>query len=464
MGLRRQVRRVHFVGIGGIGQSGIAEVLNAQGFEVSGSDMNEGATVGRLRQLGIVITVPHRAEAVDDADVCVVSTAIPKANPEVHRAHERGIPVIRRAEMLGELIRLQTGVCIAGQHGKTTTTTMVADVLTAGGADPTVINGGVLASLGSNARYGKGSYLVCEADESDGSFLSLSPTYALITNLEGADHLETWEAGMPQLQDAFAHFANSVPFYGQVVLCKDDPYLDELIHKITRPVVTYGIESDADFRAVEVVAEAGDMRFSVVARGQRLGEVVLPMAGEHNVLNALGAIALAHGLGVPFSDVQRALAEFAGVGRRFEIAGTFDGVMVVHDYGHHPHEIAAVLEATVRAWPQRPIRAVFQPHRWTRLRDQWDGFCVCFDRAAEVLVSDVYPAGEDAIPSCSPDRFVAATTAHGHRGSRYGGTIAEAAQAVATSAEPGDIVILFGAGDVFRYVDPVIAALSERAG
>jgi UDP-N-acetylmuramate--alanine ligase len=462
MGLRRRVRRVHFVGIGGIGQSGIAEVLNAQNFEVTGSDMNDGATVERLRSLGIKVDVPHKAAAVEGADVCVVSTAIPQANPEVHRAREMGIPVIRRAEMLGELIRLQTGVCIAGQHGKTTTTTMVADVLTAGDADPTVINGGVLASLGSNARYGKGSYLVCEADESDGSFLSLSPTYALITNLEGADHLETWEGGMPELQDAFAHFANSVPFYGQVILCKDDPYLEELMHRITRPMVTYGIESDADFRAIDVVADGGCMRFSVVAYGEPLGDVMLSMAGNHNVLNALGAIALAHGFGIAFSEVQTALAQFAGVGRRYEIAGTFDGVMVVHDYGHHPHEIEAVLEATVRAWPERPIRALFQPHRWSRLRDQWDGFCVCFDRTAEVVVSDVYPAGEDPIPSCAPDAFVAATQAHGHRGARYGGTAAEAAQALAEDAQPGDIVILFGAGDIFRSVEPLVAALRAR--
>ena len=456
MGMRRSVKRIHFVGIGGIGQSGIAEVLRAQEFTVSGSDLAAGALVNRLRSQDIEVTVPHQAEAVDGADVCVVSTAIPPTNPEVQRAHEMGIPVIRRAEMLGELIRLQTGLCVAGQHGKTTTTSMVAEVLTAGGLDPTVINGGVLASLGSNARYGKGSYLVCEADESDGSFLSLSPTYAIITNLAGADHLETWPGGMPELQEAFLRFANSVPFYGRIVLCHDDPYLREMLPDLSRPHVTYGLGATADYQGVDLEFGPGWTAFSIHHREQTLGRVRMPVLGAHNVRNALAAAAMGTELGVPFEAIRSALENFAGVGRRFEIAGEVNGIMVVHDYGHHPTEIDAVLKAARRAWPQRPIRALFQPHRFSRFRDQWDDFTACFDAAQAVVVSDVYAAGEAPIAGIDSDAFAEAARRRGHRGVTCAGQVSEAAAQLADQAQSGEILILFGAGDIHRQVSPLM--------
>ena len=464
MGMRRRVKRIHFVGIGGIGQSGIAEVLRAQDFTVSGSDLAAGAMVNRLRSQDIEVTVPHQAEAVDGADVCVVSTAIPPTNPEVIRANELSIPVIRRAEMLAELIRLQTGLCVAGQHGKTTTTSMVAEVLTAGGLDPTVINGGVLASLGSNARYGKGSYLVCEADESDGSFLSLSPTYSIITNLAGADHLENWPGGMPELQEAFLRFANSVPFYGQNVLCHDDPYLREMLPDLTRPYVTYGLGATADYQGTDLEYGPGWTAFSVAHHGQDLGRIRMPVLGAHNVRNALAAAAMGIELGVEMTAIRSALEQFAGVGRRFEIAGEVNGVMVVHDYGHHPTEIEAVLKAARRAWPQRPIRALFQPHRYSRFRDQWDEFTACFDAAQNVVVSDVYAAGEAPIEGVHPEAFAEAARRRGHRGVRYAGHVSDAAIELSAEAESGEILILFGAGDIHRQVSPVMGRLEGGTG
>ncbi len=462
MGLRRKVKRVHFVGIGGIGQSGIAEVLYAQDFQVTGSDMHPSANVERLRSKGLTVTVPHAAEAVEGACVCVVSTAIPESNPEVIRAREHGIPVIRRAEMLAELLRLQSGICIAGQHGKTTTTSMVADVLTHGGADPTVINGGVLASLGSNARYGKGSYLVCEADESDGSFLTLSPTYAVITNLEGADHLETWPGGMDSIKKAFLNFANSVPFYGLVILCHDDEHLRDMLPDLSRRYVTYGVSASADYRADAIHHEDGCVCFGVVVRGAAKGSVKLPLPGRHNALNALAAIAAADEFGVPFELIKEALEGFRGVGRRFEIAGTFGGVTVVHDYGHHPTEIAAVLDAAKQAWPERAVRVLFQPHRWSRFRDQWQAFGACFDLASDVVVSEVYAASESPIEGYSEQRFAEDTMAHGHRSVRFLGGAERAARQLATEAKAGDVVLVFGAGDIDRQV-PTICEVLEAS-
>lgn len=463
MGMRRRVKRIHFVGIGGIGQSGIAEVLRAQNFTVSGSDLAAGAMIHHLREQGIEVSIPHQANAVEGSDVCVISTAIPPSNPEVVRAHELGIPVIRRAEMLAELIRLQTGVCVAGQHGKTTTTSMLAEVLTAGGLDPTVINGGVLASLGSNARYGKGSYLVCEADESDGSFLTLSPTYAIITNLDGADHLETWPGGMEQLQEAFLRFANSVPFYGQVVLCHDDPYLREMLPHLTRPYVTYGLGATADYQGVDLEFGPGWTSFMLRQRGVDLGRIQVPVLGAHNIRNALAAAAMGLEFGVEVAAARSALESFAGVGRRFEIAGEVDGIMVVHDYGHHPTEIAAVLKASRRAWPERPVRALFQPHRYSRLRDQWGGFTACFDGAEAVVVSDVYGAGEAPIAGMDGAAFAEAARSRGHRGVSYAGDISESAGTLLEQAQRNDILILFGAGDIHRQVAPLMDQLKGKS-
>jgi UDP-N-acetylmuramate--alanine ligase len=463
MGLKRKVRRVHFVGIGGIGQSGIAEVLHAQGFEVTGSDMKASDNVARLRGKGISVTVPHSAEAVIGACVCVVSTAIPQSNPEVVEARKLNIPVIRRAEMLAELLRLQPGICIAGQHGKTTTTSMVADVLTHGGADPTVINGGVLASLGSNARFGKGGYLVCEADESDGSFLALSPTYAVITNLEGADHLETWPDGMDSIKDAFLRFANSVPFYGLVILCHDDEHLRELLPQLKRRYVTYGGSASADYRAEHLRHEDGKACFTLFVRGERKGEIRLPTPGRHNVLNSLASIAIADEFDLPFLKIKEALESFRGVARRFDVAGTFGGVTVVHDYGHHPTEISAVLSAAREAWPERCIRVLFQPHRWSRLRDQWQAFGACFDVAHDVVMSEVYAAGETPPPGFSEERFAAEAIAHGHRSVRFAGTAEKAAEVIADSASAGDLILVFGAGDINRHVPSLCQRLESSA-
>ncbi|HMV67836.1 MAG TPA: UDP-N-acetylmuramate--L-alanine ligase, partial [Myxococcota bacterium] len=459
---RGKVRTIHFVGIGGIGMSGIAEVLINLGFQVTGSDQRSGASVERLRSLGAVVHVGHAAEHVGVADVVVRSSAVHDDNPEVRAAIDAGVPVIPRAEMLAELMRLKEGVAIAGTHGKTTTTSMVAACLVAGGIDPTVVIGGRLGILGNtNARLGTGEYLVAEADESDGSFLLLSPTVALVTNIdpEHLDHYGTVEA----MEAAFLAFASDVPFYGCAVLCLDHPVVARMIPQIRRRVITYGLARHADVRASSVTHRGLETSFRVHQGERLLGEITLGMPGAHNVLNALGAIAIANELGVSFEHVARALDHFGGVQRRFTVRGEVGGVMVVDDYGHHPVEIEATLRAADEGFPDRRIIAVFQPHRYTRLRDAWTGFCTAFHCADLVLVCPVYPAGEEPIPGVDHEAITAALREHGHRNATAVPDLQAAVAWLGERLAPGDIVITLGAGSVGEVCGQVLAQLEARS-
>ncbi|MCO4747452.1 MAG: UDP-N-acetylmuramate--L-alanine ligase [Proteobacteria bacterium] len=454
---RGSVKVVHFVGIGGIGMSGIAEVLLTLGFNVTGSDLKAGAAVRRLRKLGATVHIGHSPDNVGEADVVVRSTAVNEENPEVAEAHRRYVPVIRRAEMLAELMRLKYGIAVAGTHGKTTTTSMLAAVLGAGGLDPTIVIGGRLDSLGgSNARLGSGEFMVAEADESDGSFLLLSPTVALITNID-PEHLDHY--GSEQiLEDTFLEFANRVPFYGFSVLCQDHPTVQRLIPQVRRRVVTYGVSRQADYRASDLETEGLVTRFKVHHREELLGTVSLGMPGVHNVTNAVGAIATALELDVPFDVVRDSLDGFTGVQRRFTVHDDVNDVLIVDDYAHHPVEIEATLEAAESGFPGRRLIAVFQPHRYTRVRDLWDGFCGAFNRADEVLVCPVYKAGEQPIDGIDHLRISAEMHDRGHRGAHAIESLEDAAGWLAENTRPGDVVITLGAGNV----NQVCADLAER--
>src|ERR1700753_2934192 len=420
MRLPREIGPIHFVGIGGIGMSGIAEVLSSLGYTVQGSDASEGANVVRLREKGVKVTVGHKAENVDGADVVVVSTAIKRDNPELMAAREKRLPVVRRAEMLAELMRLKSCVAIAGTHGKTTTTSLVAALLDAGNFDPTVINGGIINAYGTNARLGAGDWMVVEADESDGTFLKLPTDVAIVTNVdpEHLDHFKTFHA----VQDAFRSFVETVPFYGFAVMCIDHPVVQALVGKIEdRRIITYGENPQADARLVDLSPMGGGSAFKVVIRDRKGGaaheiaDITLPMPGRHNALNATAAIAVAHALGLSGKSIREALAGFGGVKRRFTKTGETNGVTVIDDYGHHPVEIAAVLKAA-RESTNGKVIAVVQPHRYTRLQSLFEEFCTCFNDADAVVVADVYPAGEAPIEGIDRDHFVTGLREHGHRG------------------------------------------------
>ncbi|MEQ1502235.1 MAG: UDP-N-acetylmuramate--L-alanine ligase [Myxococcota bacterium] len=454
---RGKVRVIHFVGIGGIGMSGIAEVLLTLGFRVSGSDLKESPTLARLRGLGAVLHLGHDPSNVGEADVVVISSAVRADNPEIRAAAGLGIPVIRRAEMLAELMRLKYGIAVAGTHGKTTTTSMLAQCLAAGGLDPTVVIGGKLDSLGgSNAKLGVGEYLVAEADESDGTFTVLTPTVTLVTNIdpEHLDHHGTLE----NLERAFADFANRVPFYGFSVLCLDHPRVQALIPVVRRRVVTYGFARQAEYRATNLVFDGMDTRFVVWKGDVALGEIHLAVPGKHNVQNATGAVAAALELSIPFDRVQAGLEGFGGVHRRFTIVGEPRGILLVDDYGHHPVEIEATLSASETAFPERRIVAVFQPHRYTRVRDLWGEFSTAFNRASEVVVCPVYAAGEEPIPGVDAERMAAEMRDRGHRGTRAVADLAGAVDALVGLVRPGDVVIALGAGNV----NQVVKDLAER--
>ena len=458
---RGKIRHIHFVGIGGIGMSGIAEVLLTLGFTVTGSDLKVGASVRRLRGLGARVMIGHMPSNVQGADVVVRSTAVGEENPEVQQAHRALVPVIRRAEMLAELMRLKHGIAVAGSHGKTTTTSMLATCLGAGGLDPTVVIGGRLDSLGgTNARLGSGEYLVAEADESDGSFMLLSPTVAMITNIdsEHLDHYGTVEA----LEGTFLAFANKVPFYGFTALCLDHPVVQRLIPQVGRPVVTYGFSRQADYHASGLQSDGLQSTFSVHRNDEALGELTLHLPGQHNATNAVGAVAVAMELNVPFDVVQRALHNFTGVQRRFTVRGDVAGVLVVDDYGHHPIEIQATLRAAENAFPGRRIVAVFQPHRFSRVQSLWDDFLSSFNRAAEVMVCPVYAAGEAPVDGIDQHRIVSELRALGHRGAVGVESIEEATRRLIAGVRPGDVVITLGAGNVNAVCDPLVAALEAR--
>lgn len=455
MRLPREIGPIHFVGIGGIGMSGIAEVLVNLGYAVQGSDASDNYNLDRLRKKGAKVSVGHKAENVDGAEVVVVSTAIKRDNPELMAARERRIPVVRRAEMLAELMRLKSCVAIAGTHGKTTTTTMVATLLDAGGLDPTVINGGIINAYGSNARLGAGDWMVVEADESDGTFLKLPTDVAIVTNIdpEHLDHFKTFEA----VQDAFRHFVENLPFYGFAVMCIDHPVVQSLVGKIEdRRIVTYGENPQADARLVDLTAGGGGSKFKVVIRDRKSGAVheiadlALPMPGRHNASNATAAIAVAHELGVSDEAIRKALAGFGGVKRRFTKTGEWNGVSVIDDYGHHPVEIAAVLKAARDSYDGKVI-AVVQPHRYTRLQSLFEEFCTCFNDADAVVVADVYAAGEAPIDGIDRDHFVAGLRAHGHREVIPLPGASELAGIIKGLAQSGDLVVCLGAGNITQW-------------
>jgi UDP-N-acetylmuramate--alanine ligase len=468
MRLPRDIGPVHFVGIGGIGMSGIAEVLVNLGYMVQGSDQSESANVKRLRDLGVLIAIGHAGENLGGAAVVVVSSAIKRDNPELVVARARRLPVVRRAEMLAELMRLKSCVAIAGTHGKTTTTSMVAALLDAGGLDPTVINGGIINAYGTNARLGAGDWMVVEADESDGTFLKLPADIAIVTNVdpEHLDHFHTFEA----VQDAFRAFVENVPFYGYSVMCTDHPVVQSLVGRIEdRRVVTYGENPQADVRLVDISHAGGSSLFTILFRdraGQAVHELknlALPMPGRHNALNATAAVAVARELGVGDDVIRNALANFEGVRRRFTRTGIWNGVTIVDDYGHHPVEIAAVLRAA-RESTKGKVIAVMQPHRYTRLQTLFEQFCTCFNDADAVVVANVYPAGEAPIAGADRDALVQGLRTHGHRRVIPLDSPEQLARLVAGMAEPGDYVVCLGAGSITQWAYALpgeLAALSK---
>jgi UDP-N-acetylmuramate--alanine ligase len=452
--MRRRVQRVHFVGIGGVGMSGIAEILNTQGYSVSGSDLRESAATQRMRGLGIRIAIGHDAKLVQGADVVVYSSAVPRQNPELRAAEAAGVPVIPRAEMLAELMRMKYGVAIGGSAGKTTTTSMTAEVLAAGGLDPTTIVGGRVISLDANSRLGAGEVLVAEADESDGSFLRLVPTVVVITNID-RDHVDFY-GSFENLHAAFVEFANRVPFYGAAVLCIDDPHVQTLLPQVTRRVWTYGLSPQADVCAERVETAGLGMRFEARARGTALGPFSLRVPGRHNVQNALAALTVGLEFDVPVPRIAEALAEFRGVERRFEIRGERDGMMVIDDYSHHPAKIRAAL-AAARAGLGRRVVVAFQPHRYTRTRDVFDDLARAFHDADVVLLTEIYAAGEEKIAGVSAAALAEAVRACGHRSVEF---VAERARIVSRLREltrPGDLVFFMGAGDIGRLAGDFLA-------
>ena len=450
----RRVRRVHFVGVGGAGMGGIAEVLQTLGFEVSGSDLKATNMTRRLEELGVNVGIGHRAANVSNADVVVTSTAVPDDNPELEAARLRAVPVIPRAQMLAELMRFRHGIAVAGTHGKTTTTSLVSNLLAQGGLDPTFVVGGRLNSSGSNARLGAGRYLVAEADESDGSFLRLQPMVAVITNID-ADHMETYGGDFQALRQAFLEFLHNLPFYGLAVLCADDPVVRGLIPVAAKPIVTYGLEAGADIRASAIRQVGMKTRFRVLRAG-RPGwlAITLNLPGRHNVQNALAAIAIATELGVDDEDIQRGLAEFQGISRRLQLHGDFDvpvgRVTVVDDYAHHPREIEATVQAVRAAFPDRRLLIVFQPHRYTRTRDLFEDFAQVLADADALLVREVYAAGESPIAGADSRALCRAIRLRGRVDPVFaaGSDAARLCEVVTDLVEDGDVVLTLGAGDI----------------
>ena len=458
-GMKRRIRRVHFVGIGGSGMSGIAEVLLNLGYRVSGSDLVESDTTLRLQRLGAEVVMGHRSENLRDADVVVISSAVRKDNPEVIAAHERIIPVIPRAEMLAELMRMKYGVAIAGTHGKTTTTSMIATVLAHGGLDPTAVIGGKLNSFGSNAKLGQGELLVAEADESDGSFLKLSPTIAVVTNID-PEHLDHYR-NLEEIQKAFLEFINKVPFYGLAILCLDQENVQALIPQVQKRYVTYGLSSQANFRAADISYHGLTTSFRVFANERELGQISIQMPGLHSVYNALAAIATASELDVNFEVVRQALGSFSGVQRRFQIKGEWDGVMVVDDYGHHPTEIKATLSAAKNGWGRRTV-VVFQPHRYSRTRDLFKEFLTAFNQADVLFLTGIYPAGEDPIPGVDVQGLYEGIKGHGHKDVTLVLDKSAILDRLLPRLKPGDMVFTLGAGDVWKTGEALIERLKDR--
>jgi len=460
------IGRIHFTGIGGIGMSGIAEILHELGYKVQGSDISESANVRRLRARGIEVSIPQREENLEGVSIVVISTAIKPDNPELVAARARYLPVVHRAEMLGELMRLRWSVAVAGTHGKTTTTSLVATLLDAADIDPTVINGGIISSWGSNAKLGSGDWMVVEADESDGSFSRLKPTVAIVTNIdpEHLDHHGSFE----NLESAFENFIASIPFYGFASLCIDHPSVQKLLPAVSdRRVITYGLSANADVRAVNLRHEKGQMIFDVLLSDRldikidRLDNVQFPMLGEHNVQNCLAAISICLEMAIDPKIILSGLRQFKGVGRRFDFKGETDGITIIDDYGHHPVEIRAALSAGRMQAEQNKLIAVVQPHRYSRLRDLFSDFCACFNEADHVVVADVYAAGEDPIEGFEKEDLAEGLRAWGHRSVHVLSAPEALAEQIDTLASSGDLVMCLGAGTVTAWAAALPKQLAE---
>ncbi|ROT96218.1 UDP-N-acetylmuramate--L-alanine ligase [Marinobacter sp. R17] len=464
----RRIRRIHFVGIGGAGMCGIAEVLHNQGYEVSGSDLKAGAVTERLKSLGVQIFIGHREENSADADVVVVSTAVNAENPEVKAARDRRVPIVPRAEMLAEIMRYRHGIAVAGTHGKTTTTSLIASVLGEAGLDPTFVIGGKLNSAGTNAQLGGSRYLVAEADESDASFLHLTPVISVVTNIE-ADHMHTYGNDLEKLKQTFVDFLHNLPFYGVAVMCSDDAYVREITPRISRAIITYGIEDEeADYRATDIQSDGLQTHFLVKRPGGRSDlKVSLRMPGRHNVLNALAAIAVASDEGVDDDAIVRGLAGFAGVGRRFQVYGDYpieDGtVTLVDDYGHHPTEVAAVIRAAREAWPDRRVVMLYQPHRYSRTRDLYEDFVKVLSDVDALLLMDVYAAGEPAIPGADGRSLCRSIRQRGNIEPIFVEKDDDIQKLLSRTLKDGDVLFTQGAGDI-GGVAARLAASGLKAG
>ncbi|AKX51770.1 UDP-N-acetylmuramate--L-alanine ligase [Thiopseudomonas alkaliphila] len=447
----RRIRRIHFVGIGGTGMCGIAEVLRNLGYEVSGSDLKASAVTDRLAALGVKIAIGHRADNIEGADVLVVSSAINVENPEVARALDNRIPVVPRAEMLAELMRYRHGIAVAGTHGKTTTTSLLASVFAAAGQDPTFVIGGRLNAAGSNAQLGAGCYLIAEADESDASFLHLQPMVSVVTNID-ADHMSTYGGDFNKLKKTFIDFLHNLPFYGLAVLCIDDPSVREIMAKVKRPTITYGFSEDADLRAINIEQRGMSTRFTVVRKDRAPLDVTVNMPGKHNVLNSLATIAIATDEGISDEAIIQGLSQFEGVGRRFQVYGDLpvnDGsVMLVDDYGHHPREVAAVIKAVQEGWPGRRLVMIYQPHRYSRTRDLYEDFVQVLGETNVLLLLEVYPAGEEPIPGADSRQLCHSIRQRGQLDPVHIERGTDIAPILKPLLRPGDIVLCQGAGDI----------------
>ena len=463
----QRVRKVHFVGIGGVGMSGIAEVMNTIGYEVSGSDLSEGAVTDKLKVAGIRVFKGHAADNVRDVDVVVTSSAIPADNPEIQGARARMIPVVPRAEMLAELMRFSNGIAVAGTHGKTTTTSLIASILAEGGLDPTYVIGGKLNSSASNAKLGSGQYLVAEADESDASFLYLQPMLAVVTNVD-ADHLSTYGGDFERLRDAFVEFLHHLPFYGMAIVCVDDENARRLLPKITRPVIRYGIEQDADICASNIQTSGLQSSFDVALHdSDTMIDVTLNLPGRHNILNALAAIAVAYELGVEIGAIKTALRNFAGIGRRMQMYGDINiaagSITLVDDYGHHPTEVAATLEAVRGSWPERRLVVVFQPHRYSRTQDLFDDFTAVLADVDVLLISEVYSAGEQPISGADARALCAAIRQRGKVNPIFVEDIDDVDTELVSVLHDGDVLLTLGAGSIGRVATELPQKLQEAA-
>jgi UDP-N-acetylmuramate--alanine ligase len=457
--MQRKIKCIHFVGIGGIGMSGIAEVLLNLGYKISGSDAQQSDTTLRLQKLGAMVAVGHSAENVGNADVVVTSTAVKASNPEVVEAHRRNIPVIPRAEMLAELLKMKFSVAVSGSHGKTTTTSMVSTMLAEGGLDPTMVIGGKLASIGSNARLGDGEIIVAEADESDGSFLKLSPTIAVITNID-REHLDYYP-GINEIKAAFLKFANIVPFYGCTVMCNDNEHIREIAPEIKRRTITYGIEHAADYRAEKIEFQGSKTNYNLNYKGNILGKIELNVPGMFNVYNSLAAVAVGRELELEFPVIQKGLASFFGVHRRLEVKGRVGSITVIDDYGHHPTEVRETLAAASHVWKSRRI-VVFQPHRYTRTKALFDEFTRAFTDADVLIVNDIYPASEEPIAGVNSAALCAAIKATGHPSVEYVANAEDTIEYLLKIVRPDDAVFTLGAGSVYKIGEAFLKRLAQR--